>query len=98
MAKITFSASLNDREHMLEVEKDESCDGRYTVHLNGETHVLDARFMPSEIASILIKNKSYDVDLDRSGYTPDPLDGHLLVHVRGRVIHLERSVRRCRAR
>jgi len=89
MAKMTFIASLRGQEHVLEVDDHDHADGQYTVRLDGEEHTLDARFMPSDITSVLIDGKSYDVDLDRSGHTRDPLDSHLLVHVRGRVVHLE---------
>ena len=89
MAKMTFIASLYEQEHVLEVDDNDRTDGRYTVRLDDKKYTLDARSMPSEIASVLINHKSYDVDLDRSGHTRDSLDSHLLVHVRGRVIHLE---------
>jgi biotin carboxyl carrier protein len=44
--------------------------------------------MPSEIVSVLIDNKSYDLDLERANPN-DALDGRLAVRVRGRVLHLE---------
>ena len=86
---MTFIASLHGQEHVLEVDDNDRADGRYHVRLDGTKYELDAHMMPSEIASILIDHKSYDVDLDRWGHTRDPLDSHLLVHVRGGVIHLE---------
>ncbi|MDA0712935.1 MAG: hypothetical protein O2897_02995, partial [bacterium] len=87
MAKMNFIGTLEGNEYKITVENSEKPQ-IYNVYLDGKKYVLDAHAMPSEIVSVLLNNKSYDVDLDRSNIK-NTLDGHMTVRVRGRDIDLE---------
>ncbi|MEM7588733.1 MAG: biotin/lipoyl-containing protein [Myxococcota bacterium] len=89
MAKMTFMAQLGSKEHLLQVDDGDRDDGCYTVSLHGKTYTIDARSMPSEIVSVLVDNKSYDVDIDDTNYTRNPLNGSVSVRVRGRVMRMQ---------
>ncbi|MEM7402528.1 MAG: biotin/lipoyl-containing protein [Myxococcota bacterium] len=89
MAKMTFVAQFGDQEHLLQVDDGDRDDGRYTVWLHDRSYSVDARSLPSEIISVLVDNKSYDVDIDNTNYTHHPLDGSVSVRVRGRVMRMQ---------
>ena len=84
---MNFIGTLEGNEYKITVENSEKPQ-IYNVYLDGKKYVLDAHAMPSEIVSVLLNNKSYDVDLDRSNIK-NTLDGHMTVRVRGRDIDLE---------
>lgn len=85
---MTFSGNLDGVEHWVTVEDNEDDPHVYVVTMDGRVFHADAHTLPSEIVSVLIDNKSYDIDIDRVNET-DPLDGRVGVRVRGRDIHLE---------
>lgn len=88
MTKMSFIGRLDDTEHTITVEDSDEDIHHYTVELDGRVYNVDAHSMPSEIVNVLIDNKSYDLDLERSNPS-DSLDGRYGVRVRGRVIYLE---------
>lgn len=87
MTKMRFIATLDDKEHDIVVEDHGADDGYYTMTLDGQPYEVDAQLMKSQIVSMLIDHKSYDVDVER--VSKEPLDGRLAVRVRGRVIRFE---------
>jgi len=89
MVKMKFVGVVDKLEHRVIVDDHEQEDGIYTIELDGKIYRVDAQTMPSEIISALIENKSYDIDLDDSDQSNDPLDGHIAVRVRGRVVRLD---------
>lgn len=89
MVKMKFVGVVDQQEHHITVDDHDLEDGIYTVDLDGKLYRVDAQTMPSEIVSALIDNKSYDLDLDDTEQSNDPLDGRLAVRVRGRVVRLE---------
>jgi biotin carboxyl carrier protein len=89
MVKMKFVGVVDQQEHRVVVDDHEQEDGIYTVELDGKIYRVDAQTMPSEIISALIENKSYDIDLDDKDQSSDPLDGHLKVRVRRRVVSVD---------
>lgn len=89
MAKMTFVAQLGGKEHVLQVDDGDRDDGRYTVWLHDKAYTIDARSMPAEIVSVLVNNKSYDVDIDDTSDARHPLNGSVSVRVRGRVMRMQ---------
>lgn len=89
MVKMKFVGVLDQQEHRIMVDDNEREDGIYSVELDGKVYQVDAKTLPSEIVSVIIENKSYDIDLDPKNQPHDPLDGLLAVRVRGRVVRLE---------
>jgi len=87
--KMSFSATMDGKEHTVEVQKDADRPGVYHMTLDGKPYEVDARRMPSQIVSMLLDNKSYDVDLERIAKRSDTLDGRVHVRVRGRVMRFE---------
>ena len=88
MTKMTFIGKLDDVEHSIVVEDDEDNPHVFNVEMGGRKYFIDAYALPSEIVNVLIDNKSYDLDLERTN-PQDSLDGRLGVRVRGRVLYLE---------
>jgi acetyl/propionyl-CoA carboxylase alpha subunit len=88
MTKMTFIGKLDNEEHLITVEDSEESPHIFNVELGGHVYRIDAYTMPSEIVNVLIDNKSYDLDLEKTN-PHDSLDGRLGVRVRGRVIYLE---------
>lgn len=88
MTRMTFIGKLDNEEHAIMVEDCDDNPHIFKVDLEGRTYHIDAHTMPSEIVSVLIDNKSYDLDLEKTN-PHDSLDGRLGVRVRGRVIYLE---------
>jgi biotin carboxyl carrier protein len=86
--KMKFVAFMDGKEHVVEVQKDAD-NGSYHMSLDGRAFEVDARRMPSQIVSMLLDNKSYDVDLERIAKRTDTLDGRVHVRVRGRVMRFE---------
>lgn len=89
MVKMKFVGLADKQEHRVTVDDHDNEDGIYTVDLDGQIFRVDAHTMPSQIVTVLIDNKSYDVDVDDTDLSSDPLDGRLSVRVRGRVVRLE---------
>ena len=89
MVKMKFSGVADKQEHRLIVDDHDGDDGIYTVEVDGQIFSVDAHAMPSQIVTVLIDNKSYDVDVDDQDLSNDPLDGRISVRVRGRVVRLE---------
>lgn len=89
MVKMKFVGLADKQEHRVVVDDHDSEDGIYTVELDGQIFNVDAHTMPSQIVTVLIDDKSYDVDVDDADSSSDPLDGRLSVRVRGRVVRLE---------
>jgi acetyl/propionyl-CoA carboxylase alpha subunit len=89
MQKIKFIATIDGRDHTIDVEPAGQESNTYVMHLDGRPYEVDARRMPSQIVSILLGGRSYDVDLERIGRRGDSLDGRVHVRVRGRVVRLE---------
>ena len=87
--KMKFVATMDGKQHTVEVQKDEDNPDLFHMSLDGKSHVVDARRMPSQIVSILMDHKSYDVDLERLAKKSDTLDGRIHVRVRGRVLRFE---------
>ncbi len=87
MAKMKLIGILDSKEYEIVVENSDQPHLFY-VSLEGRSYTLDAHAMPSEIVTVLIDNRSYDVDLDRLNIS-NALDGRMAVRVRGRVIDLE---------
>src|SRR5688572_8850072 len=88
MTKMTFIGKLDNEEHVITVEDSDENPHAFNVEFGGRIYHIDAHTMPSEIVSVLIDNKSYDLDLEKAN-PQDSLDGRLGVRVRGRVIYLE---------
>lgn len=88
MTKMTFIGTIDKTEHHVTVEDNPDNPHLFEVSMDGKVYHIDAYTMQSEIVSALIDNKSYDLDLDRQD-PEDPLNGHLSVRVRGRVLQLE---------
>jgi biotin carboxyl carrier protein len=86
--KMKFVAMMDGKQHTIEVQKDAD-NGTYVMSLDGRSFEVDARKMPSQIVSMLLDNKSYDVDLERIARKSDTLDGRVHVRVRGRVLRFE---------
>jgi biotin carboxyl carrier protein len=84
-----FVATMDGRQHVIEVQKDADNPGAYHMSLDGRSYNVDARKMPSQIVSMLLDHKSYDVDLERIAKRTDTLDGRVHVRVRGRVLRFE---------
>jgi biotin carboxyl carrier protein len=89
MVKMRFSGIANKQEHRVIVDDHDNEDGIYTVELDGQIFSVDAHTMPSQIVTVLINNKSYDIEVDDKDLSNDPLDGLMSVRVRGRVVRLE---------
>ena len=89
MTKMTFVAQLDGAQHLLQVDDGDRDDGRYTIRLHDKSYSIDARSMPSEIVSVLVDNKSYDVDIDDTNYTRQALNGSVSVRVRGWVMRMQ---------
>jgi biotin carboxyl carrier protein len=87
MAKMRLIGTLEAKEYEIVVENSDQ-PHLFHILLDGRSYVLDAHEMTSEIVTVLIDHKSYDIDLDRLN-NQDLLDGRMAVHVRGRVIELE---------
>ncbi len=88
MGKMKVIGKLDGHEYAVEVEERDS--GKlFLIRIDGKEYQVDARTMPSEIVTVLVDGKSYDIDLDREEYSQNTLDGRLAVRVRGRVIRLE---------
>lgn len=87
--KKKFIATVDEIEHSLIVDDHGLDNGIYSIILDEHLYKVDAHTMPSQIISALIDNKSYDLDLDENEKSDDPLDGHIAVRVRGRVVRLE---------
>lgn len=86
--KMKFVALMDGKQHIVEVQKDADT-GNYEMSLDGRSFEVDARRMPSQIVSMLLDHKSYDVDLERIARRTDTLDGRVHVRVRGRVLRFE---------
>lgn len=89
MAKMKFIGVADKQEHLVIVDDHDNEEGLYTVELDGKIYKVDAQTMPSQIVTVLIDNKSYDIDIDDRDLSRDPLDGRLSVRVRGRVVRLD---------
>ena len=88
MSKMTFIGKIDNEEHVVTVEDNDENPHTFDVKLGEHVYQVDAHTMPSEIVSVLIDDKSYDLDLEKSNPL-DSLDGRMGVRVRGRVIYLE---------
>jgi biotin carboxyl carrier protein len=86
--KMKFVAMMDGTQHVIEVQK-AADNGTYHMTLDGRAFEVDARKMPSQIVSMLLDHKSYDVDLERIAKKSDTLDGRVHVRVRGRVLRFE---------
>jgi biotin carboxyl carrier protein len=89
MVKMKFIGLADKQEHLVIVDDHDRDDGIYTVELDGQKFKVDAKTMPSSIVTLLIDNKSYDIDVDDLDQSKDPLEGRFSVRVRGRVVRLE---------
>ena len=89
MTKMRFVADFDGETHTVDVDNHGNDDGFYTMVLNGNSYHVDAQLMRSHIVSMLIDNKSYDVDIEKTGDLSDTLDGKMRVTVRGRVVDLD---------
>jgi biotin carboxyl carrier protein len=87
--KMKFVATMDGKQHTVEVQKDADNGDLYHMTLDGRTYDVDCRRMPSQIVSMLMDHKSYDVDLERIARRSDTLDGRIHVRVRGRVLRFE---------
>lgn len=87
--KMKFVATKENRQHHIECQRDEHDPDVFHMSLDGRPYRIDARRMPSQIVSLLIDHKSYDVDLERIAKKNDTLDGRIHVRVRGRVLRFE---------
>lgn len=88
MTKMKLIGKIDDKEHVIVIEDDEENPHLFNICMDGKIYHIDAHTMPSEIVSVLIDNRSYDLDLDKSN-PHDSLDGNVNVRVRGRVVFLE---------
>lgn len=90
MPKMKFVATLNGKEHEIEVDNLGADDGVYNMRIDGgDVHKVDAQALKSNIVSSIIDNHSYDIDVERVGDKKDTLDGRHAIRVRGRVVNLE---------
>ena len=89
MSKLRFIGEIRDHEYTIDVDNHGDDDGYYTMVLNGTSYEVDAKLMRSHIVSMLIDQRSYDVDIEKTGDASDTLDGRMNVRVRGRVVALE---------
>lgn len=87
--KMKFVATLDGKQHTVEVQKDDDNADLFHMTLDGRVYDVDARKMPSQIVSMIMDHKSYDVDLERIAKKSDTLDGRIHVRVRGRVLRFE---------
>jgi biotin carboxyl carrier protein len=87
--KMKFVATMDGRQHTVEVQKDGDNPDIYHMTLDGRVYDVDCRKMPSQIVSMLMDHRSYDVDLERIAKRSDTLDGRIHVRVRGRVMRFE---------
>jgi biotin carboxyl carrier protein len=87
--KMKFVATMDGRQHTVEVQKDAENPDVYHMTLDGKAYDVDCRKMPSQIVSMLMDHRSYDVDLERIARRSDTLDGRIHVRVRGRVMRFE---------
>ena len=87
MSAMKFIAQMNGKEHVIVVDNHDADDGYYTMVHGGKTYHVDAQLMKSHIVSMLIDNRSYDVDIERT--STDPLDGSMAVRVRGRDVRFD---------
>ncbi len=88
-SKMKFVATMDGKQHVIECQRDDANTDKFHMTLDGRVFELDARRMPSQIASLLMDHKSYDVDLERIAKKSDTLDGRIHVRVRGRVLRFE---------
>ena len=58
-----ISAVVGDRVHEVEVDRD---DGQFVVTLDGVEHRIDARKLEGDFYSILTKDRSYEVSIERT--------------------------------
>lgn len=89
MSKLRFIGEANEKEYVIDVDNHGNDDGYYTMTLNGKSYEVDAQLMRSHIVSMLIDQRSYDVDIEKTGDPNDTLDGRMNVRVRGRVVSLD---------
>ena len=89
MPKMKFVATMDGKQHEIEVDQKDHGSDSYQMTLDGRAYEVDARKMPSQIVSILLDHKSYDVDLERIAKKSDTLDGRIHVRVRGRVLRFD---------
>lgn len=87
--KMRFVAAYDGKEHLIEVERDQEQPTLYHVTLDGKPYTLDAQTMQSQIVSVLMENRSYDIDVETIGKPGDTLDGRMAARVRGRVMRFE---------
>ena len=87
--KMKFVATMDGKQLNIEAQRDETNSNVFHMSVDGKAYEIDARRMPSQIASILWEHKSYDVDLERIAKKSDTLDGRIHVRVRGRVLRFE---------
>ena len=87
--KMKFVATKEGRPYHIECQRDDQNPDLFHMTLEGRAYRIDARRMPSQIVSLLIDNKSYDVDIERIAKKSDTLDGRIHVRVRGRVMRFE---------
>jgi len=87
--KMKFVATKEGRQYQISCQRDEHNADLFHMSLDGRSYRIDARRMPSQIVSLLIDNRSYDVDLERIARKSDTLDGRIHVRVRGRVLRFE---------
>jgi len=87
--KMKFVATMEGSQHTIECQRDELNPDVFHMTLDGKPYNVDARRMPSQIVSLLMDNKSFDVDLERIAKRSDTLDGRIHVRVRGRVLRFE---------
>jgi len=84
-----FVGKIDGVTHDIQVKRDTENANDYHVFIDGNCFSINAQTMPSEIVTLLIENRSYDVDLDKTGDRKDALNGSYDVRVRGRVLNLE---------
>jgi biotin carboxyl carrier protein len=89
MSRLRFVGETRGRDYVIDVDNHGNDDGYYTMVLNGKSYEVDAQLMRSQIVSMLIDQRSYDVDIEKTGDPTDTLDGRMNVRVRGRVVNLE---------
>jgi biotin carboxyl carrier protein len=87
MTKLNFIATLDGEEKTVVVDNLGANDGFYSMEYDGKTFHVDAQLMKSHLVSMLIDNRSYDVDVEK--ISREPLDGRMAVRVRGRVVRFE---------
>jgi biotin carboxyl carrier protein len=87
--KMKFVAMMDGQQHHIEAQRDAQDNNAFHMVIDGRPYTVDARRMPSQIVSMLMDHKSYDVDLERIAKKSDTLDGRIHVRVRGRVLRFE---------